>query len=317
MMRNRPEFHWLDLAAQFLRATPVSASTTPRRPRRSSTSPATPRPRWRSSRTPVPGEFARGARPAPAARSIFVIDVRPAAAGRRSAGRRAARARRRRPRARSPQQTEPDDLATLIYTSGTTGPPKGVMISQYNVMYTVEQLRRCMELLDEEIVGQRIVSYLPMAHIAERMTSHYQAMRCSVTASTAAPTRRCSPSYLKEVRPEIVFGVPRVWEKIYIGVNAALAADPEKQAAVRRGRRRRDRDQGRPSGRHGHRGAARDVGVPRRRRLLDRARARRARRARGRRHRRGADPAEGAGVVHGHRCADARDLRDERVEPAR
>ena len=44
------------------------------------------------------------------------------------------------------ESTDPADIATLIYTSGTTGPPKGVMISQYNVVYTVEQLRECLAL---------------------------------------------------------------------------------------------------------------------------------------------------------------------------
>ncbi len=64
----------------------------------------------------------------------------------------------------------PEDLATIIYTSGTTGPPKGVMIDHANVVWTVESLHRSLPI---DPTGFRVVSYLPMAHIAERMVSYY------------------------------------------------------------------------------------------------------------------------------------------------
>lgn len=65
---------------------------------------------------------------------------------------------------RSARAVTPDTLATLIYTSGTTGTPKGVMISQRNVVWTLESLRRAADLK----LGARMVSYLPLAHIADR-----------------------------------------------------------------------------------------------------------------------------------------------------
>jgi long-chain acyl-CoA synthetase len=89
-------------------------------------------------------------------------------------------------------------------------------------VYTVESLRRCFGL--DTFLGRRVVSYLPMAHIAERMMSHYQTLILGYSVY-CCPDANQLPAYLKQVHPEIVFGVPRVWEKIYNGVNAALAAD--------------------------------------------------------------------------------------------
>nr|MDQ3757169.1 AMP-binding protein [Actinomycetota bacterium] len=121
---------------------------------------------------------------------------------------------------------QPDDLATVIYTSGTTGPPKGVMLSHYNVVWTAESLYRCFKR--DDTAGLRMVSYLPMAHIAERMTSHYQ-QACFGYEVTTCPEPTLIAEYLREVHPQVMFGVPRIWEKIHAGVNAALAADPEKK----------------------------------------------------------------------------------------
>lgn len=125
---------------------------------------------------------------------------------------------------------QPEDLATLIYTSGTTGPSKGVMIDHRNVCWTVECLRLAFDL--DDYSGKRIVSYLPMAHIAERMMSHYQTLFLGYEV-TCCPDPTLFADYAREVHPHIMFGVPRVWEKIYGGVQAALSADPEKETAVR------------------------------------------------------------------------------------
>ena len=51
------------------------------------------------------------------------------------------------------RQSTPDDLATMIYTSGTTGPPKGVMLGQHNVVWTVESLRRCVRSATIDLAG--------------------------------------------------------------------------------------------------------------------------------------------------------------------
>jgi long-chain acyl-CoA synthetase len=101
-----------------------------------------------------------------------------------------------------------DSLATLIYTSGTTGTPKGVMISHRNVVWTAECLRRAANI----DLGPRMVSYLPLAHIAERLATHYL---CTYMAGEVwfCPNMAGVLEYIQAARPTIFFGVPRVYEK--------------------------------------------------------------------------------------------------------
>jgi long-chain acyl-CoA synthetase len=125
-----------------------------------------------------------------------------------------------------------DDIATIIYTSGTTGPPKGVMLSHRNLAWTMESMGLTMreQTTIDDFAGKRHVSYLPMAHIFERLLGHYYMLDFG-TQVTCCPETTQLTAYTGEVRPNIFIGVPRVWEKLYAGVNAALAADPEKSKA--------------------------------------------------------------------------------------
>jgi long-chain acyl-CoA synthetase len=120
----------------------------------------------------------------------------------------------------------PESLATVIYTSGTTGPPKGVMISHYNVVWTAQGY---LELLGIEPVGFRAISYLPMAHIAERMSGHYLAGIAGFEVTTC-PDPSLIGQYLRDVHPQTMFGVPRVWEKLHAGIQAALSANEDAKA---------------------------------------------------------------------------------------
>lgn len=118
--------------------------------------------------------------------------------------------------------TGPDDLVTLIYTSGTTGPPKGVEITNANVM---AQVAGPLEAMFSG-PGDRLVSYLPAAHIADRVASHYIAMLRSVQITCVDDPRKVAAA-LTDTRPTMFFGVPRVWQKIKAGIEARLAAEPK------------------------------------------------------------------------------------------
>jgi long-chain acyl-CoA synthetase len=125
-----------------------------------------------------------------------------------------------------------DDIATIIYTSGTTGPPKGVMLSHSNIAWTLESVGQSMrEQTDiDDFAGKKHLSYLPMAHIFERLLGHYYLLDFGAQV-TCCPDTSLLTAYTGEVRPNVFIGVPRVWEKLYAGVNAALGADPEKSKA--------------------------------------------------------------------------------------
>ncbi len=124
---------------------------------------------------------------------------------------------------------QPSDLATVIYTSGTTGPPKGVMIDHANVAWTMKSLWETLSGVD--LTHARLVSYLPMAHIAERNVSHYLALTFGYEVTTC-PEPGAVAQYLPEVRPQMFFAVPRVWEKIHAGVMAMAGADPDRKAQL-------------------------------------------------------------------------------------
>ena len=125
--------------------------------------------------------------------------------------------------------TDPAALLTVIYTSGTTGPPKGVMLDHTNLLAAYKGLIHFMEP-DEDPLQIRLVSYLPMAHIAERNVSHYNHLLHGAVVTPCADITQLS-SYLVAVRPTQMFGPPRVWEKLAAGIQAAVAARPAEDQA--------------------------------------------------------------------------------------
>jgi len=120
------------------------------------------------------------------------------------------------------RSVQPHDLLTLVYTSGTTGPPKGVEITHAQML---ADLNAAYPVLSAG-PADRLISYLPMAHIVERVFGHYAVMFSGAQVTPLADTRAL-PSALQQVQPTIFGGVPRVWEKIKAGVEAMVAAEPD------------------------------------------------------------------------------------------
>ncbi|WP_148616410.1 AMP-dependent synthetase/ligase [Nocardioides rubriscoriae] len=116
----------------------------------------------------------------------------------------------------------PDDLATLIYTSGTTGPPKGAMLTVANVEFAIKVL--CEEggfTSPPPGPDDLLLSYLPLSHVAERIfTTWFNA--AAATQVCFAESIDTVPQDLREVQPTILFGVPRIWEKLLAGVETRL-----------------------------------------------------------------------------------------------
>jgi long-chain acyl-CoA synthetase len=111
-----------------------------------------------------------------------------------------------------------DTVATFIYTSGTTGRPKAVMLTHDNLAWTAGQG------VDLFQVGphDRLLSYLPLSHIAEQMFTIHMPALAGTPVSFAESIERLREN-LTEVKPTLFFGVPRVWEKFAAGVTAKLA----------------------------------------------------------------------------------------------
>jgi long-chain-fatty-acid--CoA ligase ACSBG len=107
------------------------------------------------------------------------------------------------------------NCASLIYTSGTTGPPKAVMISHDNVTWTAANVvHRVFPYLNET---DRVISYLPLSHIAAQLIDIYGGMATGWAVYFAQPDalKGSLGKTMVEVKPTFFFGVPRVWEKIY------------------------------------------------------------------------------------------------------
>ncbi|MFR9732194.1 AMP-dependent synthetase/ligase [Saccharopolyspora sp. MS10] len=113
---------------------------------------------------------------------------------------------------------DPEDIAVLIYTSGTTGTSKGVELSHRALLYEVEALARAAGLPDHVVS----LSYLPLAHVAERVLSVYLPLRSGGETHFCASVKEF-PRRLAEVRPTILFGVPQVWDKLRNGIEGRLA----------------------------------------------------------------------------------------------
>jgi long-chain acyl-CoA synthetase len=135
------------------------------------------------------------------------------------------------------RSVQPDDVLTLIYTSGTTGPPKGVQLTHAN---EIAECRGVDEAAPWLGAGGATVSYLPMAHIADRGLTHYGQMFWGDTL-TCCPDPTQVFAHAADARPTRFGAVPRIWEKLKASLEAgfdgdlavAAQADPNVAAAIR------------------------------------------------------------------------------------
>ena len=207
MLTNRPDFHWFDAAAMHLGATPFSLYNT------YTVEQIQYQVKDAEARIVVTEEaFAERVRALSGVEHVIVVeqdDVEQHApegfdfdAAWRS--------------------VEPSDLLTLIYTSGTTGPPKGVQLTHANIVSAINGFDQIIRFPDEG----RVISWLPMAHIAERASSHYLPMFVGFS-TTCCPDPRQVAAYLPEVHPSWFFAVPRIWEKLKAAIEAGIEAEQD------------------------------------------------------------------------------------------
>ena len=218
MLTNRPEFHWFDAAAVHLGATPFSVYNTY----------TAEQIQYQVDDAEVrifvtEKAFEERVRGLQNVDHVIVVDDK-------GAGGVEAHAPQGFDFDAAWQAVRPDDLLTLIYTSGTTGPPKGVQLTHANLVSGINGFDEVIEFPNEG----RVVSWLPMAHIAERSCSHYLPMFVGFS-TTCCPDPRQVVAYLPEVRPSWFFAVPRIWEKLKAAIEAGIEAeqDAAKKQATR------------------------------------------------------------------------------------
>ncbi len=113
--------------------------------------------------------------------------------------------------------SQPDDVATLVYTSGTTGPPKGAMLTNANIAFCIEKIIRNADRYPGKRLpspADLIVTYLPLCHAAERLSSTWPLVSCGTPLHFAESIDTVFEN-LREVQPTLFLAVPRIWEKLH------------------------------------------------------------------------------------------------------
>jgi long-chain acyl-CoA synthetase len=135
-------------------------------------------------------------------------------------------------------RVQPEDLATIIFTSGTTGTPKGAMLSHQNITLNAEYGLKVIDLGPSDLN----LSFLPLSHIFERMAGCYTMMAAGVSTAFARSMDTVAED-AREVRPTVITGVPRLFEKVRMRVLENARSQPVLRRAIfawclKEGRRR-------------------------------------------------------------------------------
>ena len=120
------------------------------------------------------------------------------------------------------RSVQPDDVITLIYTSGTTGNPKGVEMTHTNLLFEADALGAVLDVRPDD----RGTSYLPSAHIADRIMALYNQELYGILVTVISDVREIAAA-LPDARPTIWAAVPRVWEKLKAGIEFAIAHEQD------------------------------------------------------------------------------------------
>lgn len=121
--------------------------------------------------------------------------------------------------------TKEDDLFTIIYTSGTTGLPKGVMLAHRNIMFQLEKLPKLLKFED----GERFLSILPVWHIFERALEY---AGIYIGGKLYYTNVRDLKNDMTTVKPTFMGSAPRLWEKIYDGIQEKINSSPKARQIV-------------------------------------------------------------------------------------
>lgn len=115
----------------------------------------------------------------------------------------------------------PDQPATLVYTSGTTGPPKAAVLTHANIMWTIRSAASLVHLAS----GERLLSFLPLSHVAERGMSEFAPITIGGETWFARSLATVAEDLI-DCRPTVFFAVPRVWEKLQTAVLEKIEEAP-------------------------------------------------------------------------------------------
>ena len=121
----------------------------------------------------------------------------------------------------------PSDLATILYTSGTTGEPKGVMLSHANLLSNCEACQKAIPIFETDVY----LSFLPLSHIFERLAGFYLMLSCGASITYAQSLEKVVDN-MREVRPTLVAGVPRFFEKLHDGILKKIQQAPSQKRTL-------------------------------------------------------------------------------------
>lgn len=124
------------------------------------------------------------------------------------------------PAQKSDNIVDENDIATIIYTSGSTGVPKGVELTHKNIVSQIKETSRQFPLLEDDIA----LSFLPLAHIFERMVMSYY-LTCGISIYFTDDVKNVG-NLIKDVKPSIMTAVPRLLDKIYVKMHDKIRTAP-------------------------------------------------------------------------------------------